>query len=260
MSSLAARVSAKDIHICLDNSRRLEKDSGRVSDPTRAALLELAIEELGKAATLSLVLLRKILVEVPGLISAETRSDAKTFFREGISDETRAKYRDLLSPIFGEAFYQDVRDAFVYHTTKLEYVHKLNRLFESLVRDVYSRTDVDSMLEKQLAGAYGLTVARIRTRLFRVKDRRAAYRSAFEALASPTVLSATKNRGLYVELGPTGCIAPSVDPRRVADLRKSLRVLRTMPRSYTDQLAISTDEIDRVEFARRQLGYALGRG
>jgi hypothetical protein len=92
------RVPLEAVQLCIDNAYRLVDDSQDLSEPTAAALLELALEEVGKAW----VLMVRLSDVGTGVLSPEE------FFKQALGEKISRRYRRY-SRKSGEYFQREVR-------------------------------------------------------------------------------------------------------------------------------------------------------
>lgn len=227
-------ISSGDIDLCLKSSDRLSKDADRASLPTRVALLELSLEELGKGAILGLLLLTKRVL--PWLAGPEQPlySDVARMYRQVISPKLRAELSSILDPVFSSSFQGDVEAAFRDHRVKLEYVDRLNRLIATVMSAFQEHPEFMNVTMKEYERIRG----RWRTLLYGEMMRRGGKR--FAKLHSEAVipdegeLIRLKKEGLYVGLGTDRCL----EPRGLASDVKALRKLIGTTRVTVSAMAV----------------------
>lgn len=195
-------LSPKDARTCLENARRMMRDSNRVSPESQLVLRELALEELAKGYMIffrlhskdpSRAKSRLRLPQVPG-------SEKTKVLLEG--------YRDLFSDA-------TLRRAFRDHEVKVDFVEALSRVFLEAPPTLLDDRNIDTQgLPFRIV--YRLAKGRVK-RLSQLGDesnRRTISKilNATQRLKNPRLDSLAK-RATYVDLVPEGrgCVPPEAD-------------------------------------------------
>jgi hypothetical protein len=219
-------ISSDDIVRCVNSSDRLSKDAERASLPTRVALLELSLEELGKGATLGLLLLTKRVLPWLDRPEQSFRSDAARLYRNVISPKFREELSPLLDPVLSPKFLGDVQAAFREHRVKLEYVDRLNRLIATVMSAFQEHPEFMHLAMKEYERIRGRWRTLLYGELMRRGGKRLAKLHREAVIPDEGELIRLKNEGLYVGLGTNRCLEPRGRSSDAKALRKLIGTTR----------------------------------
>lgn len=203
--------------LCLKNVKRLLKDAKKCSLPTRAALLELAYEEIGKGFILWTVYWHKT-IDKRQEIGPLVRKDSLMNFVENLEPVTSQHLKEFVLEVLDAKTAKDVQRSFKEHPVKLEMLAGLLGVLEKVGPEIlakgipvinpYNTRSPPIIVRSRLIGRV-LTKAINRCQ------------SAISSLRTLTGgrLSLVKEWGFYVELGEDGnFMMPQLSKQIVKDL------------------------------------------
>jgi hypothetical protein len=147
------RITLEDIETCVRNSDRLFSDSSNVSEPTKAALMELSIEESAKAWMLYLQFVKQLAIS--------EREKIKPIAEKGLSTLSEVQKQELQG--FGKAMTEYLNDLNIEeafrggraHEVKLDYLALLidqlktywSTMFQIAKSDPVARSVIPSKMD-----------------------------------------------------------------------------------------------------------------
>jgi len=209
------RYDFADVENCLENAARLKGDARWASQPTKAALLELALEEVGKGSILCLRLFAKRKQEDPQPLLSEEGESLKNALLGIATPQEVDRIKDAYDiPAFVQM--ADLDELFAKHPPKLAGIVRLGKIVRVTQKVIRSHP---RQFERALQSTPKL-VRRLKA-MARVPDVK------FKRLSEvnrPEYLLDIREKGIYVGLDPRrgATVEPSIDTTELRKLRHAL--------------------------------------
>jgi hypothetical protein len=221
---LTLRHDLADVQTCLDNAKRLRSDTRLTSRETRALLLELALEEIGKGATLCL----RIFVKRKSSGILELSDEGETLRNALITIATDHE-RHLIANAFDlNEFVSnfDLDALFSKHPPKLQAVSRLAKIARTSLRIMKSHP-------REFMKAVDAT-PKLRRELRRVVKVSESDLENFGEIKQAEYLSGLRERSTYVGVNDRRefVVSPHVEPVELRRLASSYRAAVAMVQSW----------------------------
>jgi hypothetical protein len=207
---LRARVPLEAVQLCIDNALRLLEDSDGVSEPTRAALIELSLEEIAKGWVLIVNLsdFGKQVLTPEQMLKASLGESTTAAYRHHLAMVTNYFQTEVIAkaPKLEEVF-RTVGS----HRKKLEFVGRLLEWTRLIISGPVDQSSAEASTEFYLGPAF-----RARTS----PEARLELQEALDSLNPGALdsLTAIKEGGFYVDrspgeayVSPTSLVLPDLD-------------------------------------------------